>query len=103
MGVLSQRTGGRRGHRHLRRAGTCHGDNYAACRRRLIDVGELDAFRDEDIEYAQKLLQAGVATELLVTPGAFHVSENYNPAAPSSKRINRFRNEAFARVTAAAL
>ncbi|MEY2417392.1 MAG: hypothetical protein QOG90_72 [Actinomycetota bacterium] len=66
-----------------------------------IDVGELDAFRDEDIEYAQKLLQAGVPTELLVTPGAFHASENYNPAAPSSKRINRFRNEAFARATAA--
>jgi acetyl esterase/lipase len=66
-----------------------------------IDVGELDAFRDEDIEYAQKLLQAGVPTELLVTPGAFHASENYNPAAPSSKRINRFRNEALARATAA--
>jgi acetyl esterase/lipase len=67
-----------------------------------IDVGELDAFRDEDIEYAQKLLQAGVPTELLVTPGAFHASENYNPAAASSKRINRFRNEAFARATAPA-
>jgi acetyl esterase/lipase len=67
----------------------------------FIDVGELDAFRDEDIEYAQKLLQAGVATELLVTPGAFHASENYHPGAASSRRINRFRNEALARTTAA--
>jgi acetyl esterase/lipase len=66
----------------------------------FIDVGELDAFRDEDIEYAQKLLQAGVATELLVTTGAFHASENYKPSAQSSRRINRFRNEALARLTA---
>ncbi|HVT76782.1 MAG TPA: alpha/beta hydrolase fold domain-containing protein, partial [Acidimicrobiales bacterium] len=66
----------------------------------FIDVGELDAFRDEDIEYAQKLLQAGVATELLVTPGAFHASESYHPGAGSSRRINRFRNEALARTTA---
>ena len=67
----------------------------------FIDVGELDAFRDEDIEYAQKLLQAGVPTELLVTPGAFHASESYHPGAASSRRINRFRNEALARTTAA--
>lgn len=61
-----------------------------------IDVGELDAFRDENIEYAQKLLAAGVPTALLVTPGAFHASEGYNPAAPSSRKIARFRMEALA-------
>lgn len=62
-----------------------------------IDVGELDAFRDEDIEYAQKLLQAGVATDLLVTTGAFHASESYNFKAASSQRINAFRAEHIAR------
>ena len=32
----------------------------------------LDLFRDENIEYAQRLLAAGVATELVVMPGACH-------------------------------
>jgi acetyl esterase/lipase len=62
-----------------------------------IDVGELDPFRDEDIAYAQKLLHAGVPCDLLVTPGAFHASENYSPGATSSRRINRFRNDTIAR------
>jgi len=63
-----------------------------------IDVGELDAFRDEDITYAQCLLQAGVPTELHVTPRAFHASEVYNPGAETSQRIERARTEALRRV-----
>ncbi len=38
----------------------------------FIGVGTLDLFCDEDIDYAQRLNQAGVMTELLVVPGAFH-------------------------------
>ena len=38
----------------------------------LIQTGELDLFRDEDISYASRLLQAGVPTELHVYPGAYH-------------------------------
>lgn len=37
-----------------------------------ICVGTLDLFLDEDIAYAQRLLLAGVQTELHVYPGAFH-------------------------------
>jgi acetyl esterase/lipase len=37
-----------------------------------ICVGAMDGFRDEDIAYAQRLLQAGVPTELHVLPGAPH-------------------------------
>lgn len=37
-----------------------------------IATGALDLFRDEDIAYAQRLLAAGVATEVHVWPGAFH-------------------------------
>ena len=37
-----------------------------------ICVGTMDGFRDEDIAYAQRLLQAGVPTELHVLPGAPH-------------------------------
>lgn len=37
-----------------------------------IEVGGLDIFRDEDIEYAQQLSRAGVPTELHVHPGLPH-------------------------------
>ncbi len=51
----------------------------------FIMACELDPLRDEAIDYAQKLMQAGVAVELQVIPGAIHVfdvfpatlSENY--------------------------
>lgn len=38
----------------------------------FIAVGTLDLFVDEDIEYARRLIRAGVPTELHVYPGAFH-------------------------------
>ncbi len=37
-----------------------------------ISVGTLDLFLEEDIEYARRLMRAGVPTELHVYPGAFH-------------------------------
>lgn len=37
-----------------------------------IEVGDLDIFRDEDIDYAARLVRAGVSTELHVYPGAPH-------------------------------
>ena len=54
-----------------------------------IAVGELDLFLDEDIEYAQRLLQAGVPTELHVYPGATHGFDSILTAAVS----RRFREE----------
>jgi triacylglycerol lipase len=38
----------------------------------FIATGALDLFLDEDIVYAQRLMRAGVPTELHVYPGAFH-------------------------------
>ena len=38
----------------------------------LVTAYELDALRDEDIAYAQRLMASGVPTELHVYRGAFH-------------------------------
>ena len=81
-------------------------DEYAAPARAIdlsglpptfIDVGELDLFRDEDIEFAKRLLQAGVSTELHVYPGAYHASESFAPEAELSKQIWTKRIEALKR------
>jgi triacylglycerol lipase len=37
-----------------------------------IVTGALDIFLDENLEYARRLLRAGVPTELHVYPGAYH-------------------------------
>ncbi|WP_214322386.1 alpha/beta hydrolase [Nonomuraea sediminis] len=38
----------------------------------FVDVGELEVFRDECIDYVLRLAQAGVSTEFHLYPGAFH-------------------------------
>jgi acetyl esterase/lipase len=38
----------------------------------FIGVGTLDLFHDEDVDYAQRLNAAGISTELIVVPGAYH-------------------------------
>jgi len=63
----------------------------------FMDVGEADLFRDEDIEFAQRLIKAGVTTEFHLYPGAFHASEFFSPAANLSKRIWEARYGALGR------
>lgn len=53
-----------------------------------IWVGTADGFCDEDIIYAQRLIQAGVPTELHVYPGAPHAFDMF-PSADVSKRCRR--------------
>jgi acetyl esterase/lipase len=38
----------------------------------FIGVGSIDLFVDEDVDYARRLIDAGISTELNVVPGAFH-------------------------------
>jgi acetyl esterase/lipase len=51
-----------------------------------INVGELDLFLDEDIDYARRLMAAGVPVELHVYPGAFHGSNMFVSRAALSQR-----------------
>jgi acetyl esterase/lipase len=66
----------------------------------FIDVGTVDLFRDEDIAFAVRLMQAGVPTELHVSPGAYHASEWLAPEAELSKRILARRYAALRRALA---
>jgi triacylglycerol lipase len=62
-----------------------------------IPVGALDLFIDENIEYAQRLIQAGVPTELHVYPGAIHGFDAFAPSAAVSKRFKAERDQALTR------
>jgi acetyl esterase/lipase len=62
-----------------------------------IPVGALDLFVDENIEYAQRLIQAGVPTELHVYPGAFHGFDMFAPSAAVSKQFKADRESALKR------
>jgi acetyl esterase/lipase len=62
-----------------------------------IPVGALDLFVDENIEYAQRLIQAGVPTELHVYPGAFHGFDLFAPSAAVSKQFKADRDSALKR------
>jgi acetyl esterase len=48
---------------------------------------ENDPLRDENVDYAVRLLAAGVSTELFVVPGAFHLFEGYAPTIKLARRV----------------
>jgi acetyl esterase/lipase len=54
-----------------------------------IGIGTLDMFYDEDVAYAEKLKESGVACELIVVPGAFH---GFEMTAPQSRVARAFRD-----------
>ncbi len=66
----------------------------------FIDVGTVDLFRDEDILFAMRLMQAGVPVELHVNPGSYHASEVLAPQAALSQRIWERRFDALRRALA---
>lgn len=56
----------------------------------FISVGALDLFLEEDLEYARRLMRAGVPTELHVYPGAYH---GFNLVAEAQVSRAAERNE----------
>ena len=56
----------------------------------IITVGDLDLFLDEDLTYAQRLMAAGVPTEVHVYPGAYHGCQR---GAPQSRLVRQWRDE----------
>lgn len=66
----------------------------------FVQVGEADLFRDEDIDYAVRLLRAGVATELHVYPGVYHGGEGFCQDAPVARQMADDLQRALARAMA---
>jgi len=59
----------------------------------FVQTNGLDPLRDEGIQYALRLLAAGVSVELCNVPGAYHGAPPLNPAAAA--RANRAYNAAL--------
>ncbi len=66
----------------------------------FIGVGSLDLFVDESIDYARRLLDAGVPTDLLVVAGAFHGFDGLAPTAAIAQRFTAAIDEAIRRACA---
>jgi acetyl esterase/lipase len=67
----------------------------------FVDVGSVETFRDEDIDYAARLLQAGVQCELHVWPGGFHGFDGMAPQASLSQTASATRAAWVRRLLAA--
>lgn len=66
----------------------------------FIMTGALDLFLEEDLEYARRLMRAGVPTELHVYPGAFH-GFDIMPGAEIAESARLHRVDALRRFMAA--
>lgn len=65
----------------------------------FISSGALDLFVEEDVDYARRLIRAGVPTELHVYPGAFH-GFDFAPDAEVARRARGDSRAALARALA---
>jgi acetyl esterase/lipase len=63
----------------------------------LITCSELDPLRDEAVDYALRLLWAGVATELHVFPGTCHGFDSLLPEWETSQRLFELQGVALRR------
>ncbi len=61
-----------------------------------VATGSLDLFLEEDLDYARRLMRAGVPVELHVYPGGFH-GFDFDPAADVSARARRDSLDALSR------
>jgi acetyl esterase/lipase len=63
----------------------------------FIGTGAIDLFVEENIEYAQRLIAAGVSTELIVVPGGFHGFDIFAPESAASQTFERAKLAALKR------
>lgn len=66
----------------------------------FIDVGAAEIFRDEAVDYARRLWEAGVDVELHVWPGAFHACDIFASHTSISRAMIRARSDWLRRTLA---
>ena len=66
----------------------------------FIQVGGVDLFVSEDIDYARRLNEAGVPTELQVIPGAYHGFDQLSADSPQARQFTRAKVKALRRAFA---
>jgi acetyl esterase/lipase len=88
------------------RAGTEDVTPYAAASRAthlaglpptFIGVGELDVFRDENLDYAARLRAHGVPVELHLYPGAYHAFDMFAPQSHLATSFHHTLNDYLVR------
>ncbi len=62
-----------------------------------ICVGDIDLFAAEDIAYAQRLVAAGVPTELHVYPGGYHAFDGFAAMSGLAQQFVQDRDAALRR------
>ncbi len=55
----------------------------------FIAAAQFDVFRDEDVDFASRLMAAGVPVELHVYPHAFHAWDRFAPASRLARSFER--------------
>ena len=63
----------------------------------FIGVGSIDLFVDEDVDYAKRLIDSGISTELCVVPGGYHGFDIIAPEASVSKAFRATWSAALAK------
>jgi acetyl esterase/lipase len=72
-------------------------DELAGAASALITCSELDPLRDEAVDYALRLMWAGVSTELHVFPGTCHGFDSLLPEWETSQRLFELQGAALRR------
>jgi acetyl esterase/lipase len=78
-------------------------DNLKGLPPAFIGVGAIDLFVQEDIAYAQRLVEAAIPTELVVMPGAFHGFDVLGAGTQIGKSFNATKLDALRRAMGAAI
>lgn len=80
--LLGDAPGGDGVHHH---AAPARADDLSGLPPTFLGTAALDIFVDENLDYARRLMHAGVPTELYVAPGAFHGFDAIMPGAAVSR------------------
>ncbi len=76
-------------------AAPARAENYNDLPPAATFVGELEAFRDETVQYVENLRKAGIPVEFEIYKGCFHAFDTMCPKAEVSKKAITFIIESF--------